>query len=97
MSWNEPEINVRINEHLIRIMPLGNAPYGKFNLIQIRNSSDNFVTNLRKVWNTEEWTSHLWPTQGEVDDWLHENLEVVGMKGLLRRIGLRDENFVPFE
>ena len=97
MSWGEPEMNHWINEHLIRIMPLGNAPYGRYNLIQLRDSSDKFVMNLRKAQNTEEWTSHLSPTQGEVDDWLRENLRVGGMEGLLRRIDLRDEHFVPFE
>ena len=97
MSWEEPEMNHWINSHLVRIMPLGNAPYGKYNLIQIRDSSDKFVTNLRKTWNTQEWTSHLSPTQDEVSDWLRENLKVGGMEGLLSRIGLRDEHFIPFE
>ena len=98
MSWKEPEMNHSIKAYLIRVMPLGNAPIGKYNLIQIRrSSSDEFVTNLWKAWNTQEWTSHLSPTQGEVDEWLLKHLKVNGMEGLLRRIGLRDEHFVPFE
>ena len=97
MSWDEPEIEFTIKTYLIRVMPLGNAPFDRYNLIQIRDSSDEFVTNIRKDRNTEEWTSNLSPTQDEVNDWLHENLKVGGMEGLLRRIGLRDEHFVPFE
>ena len=98
MSWKEPEMNHSIKAYLIRVMPLGNAPIGKYNLIQIRrSSSDEFVTNLWKAWNTQQWASNLSPTQGEVDEWLRENLCVGGMEGLLRRIGLSDDNFVLFE
>ena len=96
MSWYEPEMNHSRRAYLIRVMPLGNAPIGKYNLIQIRrSSSDEFVTNLWKAWNAQ-WVSNLSPTQGEVDIWLNEHLGVSGIEGLLQTIGMRDEFFVEY-
>ena len=36
------------------------------------------------------------PTPNEVDEWLCKNFKVDGMKALLKRIGMRDEHFVPY-
>ena len=103
MGWDEREMNHKIGSYLIRIMSTGRAPIGKYNLIQIIDSSkdppNNYVTDLWKSEDTGEWTRHdryLYPTQSEVDEWLRDKVGVSGMKGLLRKIGLRDEHFVPY-
>ena len=102
MSWNEPEFNFSINSYLIRIMSTGRAPIDRYNIIHITNSSKTpnpYVTDLWKSEDTGEWTRHKishCPTQNEVDEWLREHLRVNGMEGLLRRIGMRDEFFVPY-
>ena len=36
------------------------------------------------------------PTQNEVDKWIRKILNVDGVKGLLKRIGMRDRNFVCY-
>ena len=111
MSWDEPHFEFRISSYLIRIMSTGRAPIGKYNLIHITHladSSNDYVTDLWKakyvtdLWKSEdtgEWTRHEIfhsPTQNEVDEWLQDKLGVNGMDGLLHRIGMRDEFFVPY-
>ena len=36
------------------------------------------------------------PAQNEVDEWIRKDLKVDGVKGLLKRIGMRDRHFVCY-
>ena len=105
MSWNEPEMNRRMNSsYSMRIMSTGRAPVCRYNLIHITlhktdSPNDDEVTALWKSEETGKWTKHESshrPTQSEVDEWLRNNVNVNGIKVLLKKFGIRDKHFVPY-
>ena len=101
MSRKDPEIYFKINGHHIAVRSSFNADHGEYDTISIKDSSNKYITRLWKSWDSKKWTMHLddcksIPPKEKVDEWLRENLKVKGIKGLIRKIGMRDEIFVRY-
>ena len=101
MCRNDPDIEFKVNRYHIVVRSSIIAPPGKYDTISIKDSSNTYVKKLWKSRDSNEWTMDLdhcnsFPTQNEVDEWIRKNLKVDGVKGLLKRIGMRDRHFVCY-